>query len=592
MISVFAAVQMHAAVTFSVRPPSRVYEGEKFAVTFRLENAEARDIKVSQINGCRYIYGPSVTQSQSYSVVNGRSTSSSRLEFTYTYLAEKAGTFTIPEASVTVDGKRYTTRPTRFTVEPAANASKPASSRPVDVRDIDTQSSDRAVGANDVFVRIHLSRTKVYEQEAIECTIKLYTKYSISEFMTTRQPSFDGFLIEEVALTPSVNQEEMFNGQNYLTAVLKKCIIFPQKSGKLTINSGNYDITVVQYSNVNMGGFLSVRQPQTRMIKVSSNSASVDVMPLPEPRPAGFTGAVGTFSVDSRLIGDKFLTNDAGTLIYTITGTGNIKYVKEPEIDFPAEFEQYTPKTDIQAAVSGSTVTGKMTIEYTFVPQTVGNFTIGSDQFVYFDPSRHQYVTLATPTYNIKVAKGAGAAVSRDQEEIEAKNTDIRHICLSDKNPAHNHTEVVTTLWFWLLFAAPALCLAVITVANRRRIRLESDVEGRRLARAGKVARKRLAAARKMLQAREPDAFYAEILRALLGYLSDKFAIASGTLSRDVITEQLANRGASEELRREVTDIIDRCEMARYTPGSAEAIDSVFDEVSSIINKIENLRAK
>lgn len=588
LMMVFQAIG--ATPSFTVIPPRRVFEGSKFAVTFRLNNGEGSSLKVSQINGCRLIYGPSTSTSRSYSIVNGRSESSSRVEYTYTYLAEKAGTYTIPEASVIVDGKRYATKPVRFTVEPASAASAPASSRPVDVNDIDTQTSDRKVAANDVFVRIILSRSKVYEQEAIECTIKLYTKYSISEFMPTRQPSFDGFLIEEVAMQPSLNREESLNGQTYMTAILKQCIIFPQKSGKLTINSGNYNISVVQYDNVNMGGFLTVRQPREREIKVSSNSATVEVMPLPTPRPAGFTGAVGTFSIDSRLVGDRFLTNDAGTLIYTITGTGNIKYIKEPEIDFPSEFEQYTPKSDIQAVVSGPTVTGKMTVEYTFVPQTTGTFSIGSDKFVYFDPTRREYITLSTPAYNIKVGKGAGASVSRDQEEIAAKNTDIRHIHLGDKRPGHPGDPVIRSLWFWIVFAVPALALALTVALNRRRLKLEADVRGRRLARAGKVARKRLSVAKRYLDARDADNFYAETLKALNGYLGDRFAIPASRLSRDVIDSELDSRGADDALRQATAEMLERCEMARYTPDSAEAIGTVYDEVSRIINSIESLK--
>ncbi len=580
-----------ASPSFSVIPPRRVFEGNKFAVTFRLDNGEGNSLKVSQINGCRLIFGPSTSTSLNYAASsNGQFESFSRIEYTYTYLAEKAGTYTIPEASVIVDGKRYVTKPVRFTVEPASAASAPASSRPVDIDDIETQTSDRKVASNDVFVRIILSRQKVYEQEAIECTIKLYTKYSISEFMPTRQPSFDGFLIQEVDVQPSLNQKENFNGQTYMTAVLKQCIIFPQKAGKLTINSGNYNITVVQYANVNMGGFITMHRPQTREIKVSSNSASVDVMPLPTPTPAGFTGAVGTFSIDTRLVGDKFLTNDAGTLIYTITGTGNIKYIKEPVIDFPTEFEQYTPKSNIDAIVSGPTVTGKMTVEYTFVPQTTGDFAIGSDKFVYFDPSKKEYVSLSTPTYNIKVGKGAGAVPSRDQEEISAKNTDIRHIRLGDKNPGTPTDPVIRSGWFWILMAMPGITLIAVVVFNRRRIKLEADVKGRKLARAGKVARSRLATARKYLEARDADKFYAETLKALTGYMSDKFSIATGRLSRDVIDAELETRGADAELRRKVAELLDRCEMARYTPDSAGAIDSVYDEVTATINSIESLK--
>lgn len=581
-----------AATNFTLMPVRRVYEGEKFAVTFRLDNGDARDIKTSQINGCRLIYGPSISTSRSYSIVNGHAESSSRIEFTYTYLAEKAGTFTIPEASVVVDGKRYATRPGKVVVEPASNASKPASSRPVDLNDIDTQTSDRTVGSNDVFVRIITSRTRVYEQEAIECTIKLYTKYSISEFFPTKQPSFDGFLIEECDVKPALNAEETFNGQNYLTALLKKCIIFPQKPGKLTINSGNYDITVVQYDNVNMGGFMTVRQPKTRKIQVSSNTASIEVLPLPTPQPQGFTGAVGTFSIDSKLVGNKFMTNDPATLIYTIRGTGNIKYVKEPVIDFPSEFEQYTPKADINAIVSGPSVMGTMTIEYTFVPQTVGSFTIGSDRFVYFDPDKREYVTLTTPAYDIKVVQGAATSASKDQEAIAAKNTDILHIYLGDPHPGHIGKPIVNQGWYYIILALPAIALVVISIANRRNLRRAADVKGQKLARAGRVARKRLVTAKKMLDAHDADKFYAETLRALMGYLSDKFAIPAGKLSRTEISTQLESHGASEQLRASVQSLLDQCEMARYTPDSAGSMATVYDEVSSVINSIESLQKK
>ena len=390
-----ATVSAAGAVNFTVKAPGRVYEGDKFPVTFRLTNANGSDLKVAAIDGCTLLFGPSTSQSQSYSVVNGRAESSSAIEYTYYYRADKAGQFTIPAASVMADGKRYTTSPTTFKVHERAEQDRPASQRPVAVDDIDTQAAGRKVNSDDVFVRIILSRSSAYEQEAIGCTIKLYTKYSISSFMPTRQPSFDGFLIQELDVQPALNEIETYRGQDYMTAILKRCIIFPQKSGKLTINSGNYDISVVQYDNVNMGMF-QVRQPHETKIKVSSNTASIDILPLPTPKPEGFNGAVGSFTIDSRLVGNSFRTNDPATLIYTISGTGNVKYLKEPQIDFPSEFEQYTPKSDIQTSVSGNEVSGKMTIEYTFVPQTVGDFTIGSDKFVYFDPSRRDYVTMSS----------------------------------------------------------------------------------------------------------------------------------------------------------------------------------------------------
>lgn len=589
LILLLSVTYISAQVTFSVKPPSRVYEGDRFPVTFRLTNAEGSNLQVAQINGCTLLYGPSESQSHSYQVVNGRATSSSATEYTFYYKATKAGNYTIPAATITADGKRYTTKAVNFTVYERAERDTPASQRPVDVDDVDTQAAGRKVANDDVFVRIILSKSTAYEQEAIGCTIKLYTKYSISSFMPTRQPAFDGFLIQEVDVQPSLNEVESYNGQNYMTAILKRCIIFPQKSGNLTINSGNYDISVVQYDNVNMGMF-QVRQPREAKIKVSSNTGSIKILPLPQPQPDGFFGAVGQFSIDSRLVGNSFRTNDPATLIYTIKGTGNIKYVKEPVLDFPTEFEQYSPKSDIQAEVVGNDVTGSMTIEYTFVPQTVGKFTIGSDKFVYFNPQTREYVTLNTPTYSINVAKGLSSPVSSDQKEIENKNTDIRHIYLGKISPSRSHTLIVQKTWYLMLYLLLILIAVGVIVANRRNARLNADVTGRRTAKASKVARRRLGIAERYMKAGDAEKFYEEMLKALWGYFSDKLAMPVSQLSRDNIISTIQDKGFSQESTEGIIDVLDECEMARYTPDSSSRMDEVYKKAVSIINNLESKR--
>lgn len=589
------AVLMAQQVSFRMKAPSRVVAGTKFPVTFTLRNAEGTSLKVPQINGCTLLYGPSTSTSQSYEVINGHMSSSSQIDYTYFYRADTEGTYTIGEASIVVNGKQMTTDAAKITVAANPHAADPQAGNsqqqaPVNIDDISTQSSDRAVAADDVFVRIMLSKSTAYEQEAIECTIKLYTKYSISSFMPTKQPSFDGFLIQELDVQPALNEVESYRGQNYMTAILKHCIIFPQKSGKLTINSGNYDLKVVQYDNVNMG-FFSVRTPQERSIKVSSNSASIDITPLPFPQPDGFTGAVGKFTIDSRLVGNNFRTNDPATLIYTIQGTGNIKYVKEPVIDFPSEFEQYTPKSDIDANVIGNNVTGTMTIEYTFVPQAVGDFHIGSDKFVYFDPSTKQYVTLTTPTYNIKVAKGASTSTDVERKDISAKNTDILHIHTGDKNASFSHGLVIDTVWYWLLYVLVAGGLTAAILFTHRHRTLAADVKGRRVAKANKVARQRLRQAKKYADEKDDDKFIEEMLRALWGYLSDKLGIPASQLNRDNISAELQQASAPEDVISKVISALDDCEMARYTPLSArESSESIYAKATDAINSLEDIK--
>lgn len=594
IVALLATIGFVNAQQFTLNAPQRVFKGEKFHITFRLSNADASEPRAPEIAGCKLIFGPSVTRSKSYQVSgNGQMSSQSSTEFTFVYRADKTGEFSIAPTSILVNGKTLRTRAHTLTVVdgPAqgSTAPQPSSStnRPVSIDDIETQSADRSVSANDVFVRIILSKPTAYEQEAIECTIKLYTKFGISQFFPTKQPNFDGFLIEEINFQSSLNQVETYNGQRYLVALLKKCIIFPQKSGKLTINSGNYDINVIQYNNTNLG-FLSMSTPKERKIQVTSNTASIDIKPLPTPQPEGFNGAVGQFKASCRLIGSKFLTNDAGSLLYTITGTGNIKYLKEPVIDFPSEFEVYSPKTTYDTRVVGQNVTGTMTTEYSFVPQSVGKFTIGSDKFVYFDPEKKEYITLETPTFPISVGQGAEGTAKKD---VEVKNKDIYHIVTGDKHPSFVHSNIVTKWWYWLIYVILIIALVSAVKLYGRSIARAADVRGMRLAKANKIARKRLKAAYAYMQSGQRDKFHEELLRTLWGYLSDKLGIPVSQLTRENVTAELTRFGASESTCASIIEVLDECEMARYAPVTTqERVQHLYDQAADSINELEKIK--
>lgn len=584
------------SASFDVVQPRNVVEGNRFSLTFSLQNAQS-DItppKGPALDGCTLIYGPATSTMQSYQVINGVATSSASTDYTFTYRADKAGTVTVPAVTVTAGGKKLTSRQVTFTIlppdktQPAGSAGNPA----VSPRQQRQQAGEFNVGKNDVLVRIILSRSQAYEQEAIECTIKLYTKYNISSFMPKTQPSFDGFLIEDLNVQAYLGEREHYNGENYYTAVLKRCLLYPQRSGKLTINSGQYDLTVLRQIVINDWPFPRTAEEE-RHIQVNSNSASVEVMPLPQPQPAGFNGAVGRFSIDSRLVGNSFRTNEAANLIYTISGTGNIKYIKEPDIDFPSEFELYSPRIENNARVSGNNMTGAMTAEYTFVPQSVGNFRIGADTFVYFDPSKKEYVTLTTPSYDIDVKQGAGvtSTASSEKQEIKSKNTDIHHIRLGDKHPSRDHSHIVTSGWYWSAYLILTIALIAAIVLYTRSGRAAADVTGQKLARANKVARRRLRSAKKFLDEKSYDKFYDELLRAMWGYLGDKLSLPASKLSRDSIASVLGERGVSQELIDNMITVIDECEMARYTPQlSPDRASTVFNQASSAINGMEAIK--
>lgn len=588
LLLLMTAVAATAQVSFTLLPPSNVITGEKFPLTFRLENGSGSNFTIGHINGCQQLYEPTTYNGKFYRNDNGRVSKGPMQVYTVYYLAGKPGKYTIPAASVTVNGKRYSTRPTQFTVYATMPQQTPASSRPTSIDDIDTQNVERPVNSSDVFVRIILSRTKVYEQQAVECTIKLYTSYILNRFVPTKQPSYDGFLIEDLEVEAELNRKEVLDGRTYATAVLDKFILFPQKSGKLTITSGEYDLVVTQIENINLNGMVTVRQPHQRSLKISSNSATVDVMPLPTP-PDGFSGAVGQFKVASRLVGSKMRTNEASSMVLTISGTGNIKYIPEPKIDFPEDFDVYTPTSDVKATVANGTTSGTMTVDYTFTPQKIGKFTIGEYNFIYFDPERREYVTLKIPAQTVNVEQGS----AHGEDAVTSKNTDILHIMDSDKATVRRPGQfAVTSIWYWLLFVAVGGGVVAAVLLNLRRIRLNRDVTGQRVAKARRVAMKRLSAASKAMQAGQPDQFYTEALKSLMGYLGDKLAIPASQMSRDTVKEALQQRGASEDVITLTDSVWNECEMARFTPGaqSAESMSNLYRRLTEVVDAIEQLK--
>ena len=587
-------MQAIAQVSFTADAPRQVIQGNKFNVKYILRNAEGSNFQEPQVEGAIKLYGPSVSTSSSYQWINGQGSKSSSEEYTILYRAEKAGTYTIPAATIEADGKRYSTKQLTIEILPPDNSDNSGnqSQQGVRVDDINTQSSSKPLSAKDLFVRIEMSKQKVYEQEAVVCTIKLYTKYNISKFMPTIQPSFDGFLIEELPNQASLNNIEHYNGENYMVAELKKCILFPQKSGKLTITSGNYDVTIVQYEVVR-SVFGPMRQPVETNVQVKSNSASVNILPLPTPKPESFSGAVGKFSVSTEVKPDKFKTYEAATYNYIVSGSGNIKYVKTPEINFPSQFDVYDPQNVVNVKPSGSTVKGTSKFEYTFIPQYVGDYEIPESKFTYFDPSSGKYETINIPAKTISVAKGVASAATVVAKDVEIKNTDILHIKSGDLGLSKNHGMYLSSFAYWLWYILPVIILITILWMYRKSIKERSNIQMMKTKRANKVAQKRLKLAKSFMQANDSNKFYAEILKALWGYLSDKLSIPVSELSRENITSELERYGAEETVVSELISVLDKCEFAQYAPElGGSNMNEVYEEASDIMDKLENTKRK
>ncbi len=585
------------AASFNVNAPRRVGAGESFNVSFSLQNAEGSNFDPPEVSGAKILFGPTMSMSIA-NVQSSRSSSTTyTMTYTMTYRAGASGKVSIGSASVTVGGKRLTTKP--LTIDIAAggsaggNGGQQSQRQPVDIDDIDTQSADRAVSANDLFVRVDLSKQRVYEQQAVVGTVKLYTKYQISNFIQKKEPSFDGFLIEEIEQPLSLNNIETLNGQRYYVAVLKRCILYPQRSGTLTISSGEYEISAVQYVSYRTRYF-TTQQPVEKTLNVKSNRASVTILPLPEPRPASFTGAVGKFTINSELKPEQLKTFSAATLTTTITGTGNIKYIKAPEIELPDQFDVYEPSTDVKTQVSGNDVTGTSTTSVTFIPQHIGEYDLPQGEFTFFDPDAAQYVTLPINARHLTVAAGKGTPSQHEPGQgntidiaapQRAHAADLRP--MSDIDASHAAGYITAYL-------LPLAIAMVLLWFYRKQLRLRGDAIGMRRRKASKVAARRLKAARALAgnQSRRTD-FYGEVLNALWGFIGDKMALPTSALSRDTIDNMLELRGIEPDVRDSLISLLDECQMAQYSPLSATTTDDdILNRAANVIDALNQSEIK
>lgn len=588
------------AATFELVPVRNVVQGRNFSVTFRLTDGEGSEPAAPELEGCRLLFGPAMSTMHSTQIVNGRMSSSTTVDYTFTYRADTPGTVQIPAVAIRTKSGSLHSQPSSFQIlpsdEPAGNSGG-ASGGQSPRNNGGNVSTDRRPGqisADDLLVRVSFSKSSVYEQEPVVATIKVYTKYDISSFLPTVQPAFEGFLTEELQVDPNVSMEH-YNGQNYHTAVLKRLLLYPQRSGRLSVNSGKYNVTIVQYETVNMG-FFRTQRPVEREVTTTSNAASIEVRPLPSPKPDNFSGAVGRFSVATKLEPEYMRTNEPSVYSYIVTGTGNIKYLAPVAMSFPTGVESYTPRTnfDTRLVAGGTNMSGTFTTDFTIVPTEVGNFTIEPTPFVYFDPSAGEYKTAQADDTPIHVLRGNGAAPAPERSETVQQIDDILHIHVSNiERQSADIQYTYGTRLYWLIFVLSALILIGTVFLYRRQIRLNADVTGRRLAKAGRVAAKRLKRAKEALNAHKADEFYASLSSALWGYLSDKLNIPASQLTRDNIAEKLSNYGVAEDTVDALLDVLDRCEMARFTPAGSDAeMADIYSKASEAINAVESVKHK
>ena len=593
------------AVEFKASAPAQVIIGKPFQLTYSV-NQRAKDLRAPEFADFDYIAGPYSSQASSTTYVNGKRTSSFTITYTYTLMANKEGTFTIPPATIKVDGNQHTSNGVRITVlpadQPTTKASVDNSDQPFNTNSANV-AQNRNTSSENIFMRTLVSKTKVYEQEVISLTYKLYfAGVDVAQFTNnTRLPEFKGFLKQELEIGEIQTELEHYNGRNYQTAVIYRTLLFPQRSGDIVIDPAQFEAVLRVQNRAQVrsifddffNSYTTVAKPLT------APSVTIHVSELPAGKPSGFSGGVGQFAINSRISNTDLQANEAVTLTLTIQGTGNMKLLKTPAVDWPEGFEVYDPKVTNNFKNSLSGVSGTKTIEYLAIPRAGGTYTIPAVQFAYYDTQADTYKTLSTPEYTLNIARSANeessAAVVNNfvqKENIQQFGSDIRYIYTNDQPRFIQQASSITfgSLAFWAWYGAPSLLAAILFFLFRKQIKENADITRVRYKKANKVAQRRLKAAEKLLKENQKEAFYEEIERAAWTYLSDRLSIPTAQLNKENIAQILSNKGVSQTVIGELHRVLTTAEFARYAPTSDHAMQDMYNDTTNIINQLENAK--
>ncbi|MEG1729454.1 MAG: BatD family protein [Bacteroidaceae bacterium] len=598
LLLILVVTNLSAQIKVSVQVPDAVAVGDRFRIEYTVNATDVEKVTTPVFSGFELLYGPSTSTMHSYQIINGKQSSANRTTFTYTLMAQKAGNYTIPGATIVVEGKAYKARATKLRVVASGGSAQQQGQRSSNQQLSAPLSKGGRISAKDLFITVTANKTKVYEQEAILLTYKVYTRINLTQ-LSGKMPDLKGFLVQEVELPTQKNfSVENYHGEIYRSCVWSQYVLFPQQAGKLKVPSIVFDgVVVIQdasidpfdaFFNGGSGGFEKKKS-------INSPSLAIEVKPLPTSnRPANFSQAVGQFTISSKIISAQPKTGDAMTLRVTLSGKGNMKLLKTPEVKFPSDFETYAPKTHDQTKLTTAGVTGSMTFDYLVVPRKEGKTTIPSIAYSYFDTETHTYKRIVTNPIELNIVKGKGSTYKgAGSSSIDILNQDIRYIKLGKENLKDSSDTLWDSAFYWTIYAVMLVAFSVVSIMLRTHIRQNADVIRIRGKGAMKLASKRMKKAAILLHEAKQSDFYDEVMRALIGYIGDRFQIPIAELSKDNMFATLTSKGIREELAETFLKALTDCEFARFAPGDpTDTMDSILLQATNAINEMEQVIRK
>ena len=601
IVAALAGIAALAQSTIQVEVHNIVELQERFNVVFVVEGEHApSEFTWDAGEDFNVVWGPQRGTSTSVQIINGKTTRSSQTSYTYILQAKSTGTFTIQPATAKVKGEVISSKPVSVQVVSGNTSSQQQGASAQGEEETSARST--TVGS-DIFMRLTLSRNSVVVGEPVTATLKIYNNANLVGFENARFPAFKGFWSQEDVPANIEFQREQVNGTLYKSAVLRRWVIIPQKSGEMTIDPAEVVCLVnVQRRRSGSGSvfdeFFGTDYATVRE-RVSTKPATLHVAPLPSGAPASFSGGVGQFSIQTRLSKDSLRTHDAASLLVTVSGKGNIALVEAPKISFPPDFEVYDVKTSVNTDKNGTS--GSKTFEYPCIPRSHGEFSVGPVEYAYYDVSKRRYAVATAPALPLKVARSAAASVAApdgspalvtDRKGVKNLGEDIRFIRTKTTLGSGKGFLVYSTAW-WVTIAALLLAGFGFWLGFRKAAARRADVVGNRGRRATRQALKRLSQARDFLQKNLYTAFYEELHRSLLGFVGDKLAMDMADQNKDNIQASLIAHGVPESVAAGFTGLLDACEEARYAPDAGhQAMNDHYEKAVSTITAIDDSMKK
>lgn len=593
---VFAGITQVNAQRFTVNVPSQVSVGENFRLVYTIDTQNAKDFRIGDIpEALEIITGPYTSKQTSYMMVNGHTTGSSSITFTFILCATKNGVYTIPPAHITANGKRLSSRNAKVKVSGESQNTGGAprmhddSDNMPDLRDAGTP-----ISGKDLFIKVSANKKRVHEQEPILLTYKVYTLVDLTQ-LEGKMPDLTGFHTQEIPLPQQKSFHiERVNGRPYKCVTWSQYVMYPQMTGKLEIPSITFNGTVIQ-QNRNVDPFEAFLNGGSGYIEVKraikAPGVTIQVDPLPQ-RPSNFSGGVGKFNISAQLNKSEVKANEPITIRVIIGGTGNLKLIKQPQVKFPKDFDTYDAKITDKTKLTANGVEGNMIYDFLAVPRNQGSYVIPPIEFVYYDIEANAYKTVRTQEFKLDIAKGDGN-VNAAVDYSNLKDKDIHPIKEGEIEIQDINDIFYNSTAYWIILSLLFVIFASVLIIFRKRAIDNADITRLKIKKANRVATRRLKYANTLMLKNEHDKFYDEVLRALWGYVGDKLNMPVEQLSKDNIAERLTQKNVDDETTSMFIRAVDECEYNRYAPEDTKGnMNQTFEAAMTAIIKIENVLRK